>query len=145
MAFCAPARTLGAWDADADRNATFQLGLSYRALASNLGTLVQQLPAPLMFRPKPSDLDFFRSNLDFFRADVDTCMARLWPERLMAEKRLRLMGSSDLAFFVTAKAVESDGEIEAGRLYNDRFYYELPHHQTLEALLVTLRREPFLS
>jgi hypothetical protein len=125
-------------DVALDRNASFSSGTSYRALADDTTVMIQHVPALLLFWPEPSDIDSVRA---YGR--------RMFPEKLMTEGRLRLLGSNEVAFFVDVVRDAAETAypyvFEAGRRYNERFYYELPDTQLFENFLVSLRREPHVA
>ena len=125
-------------DVDRDRNASYRSGTAYRAVSTSEHVMIQHNPALLMFWPTASDLDFER-------AYAGVSVGRLWPEKMLAEGRLRLMGSSDVCFFVNARSEDYAYPLEDGRRFNEQYAFGLPSGHFFENTLVHLRTEPFLA
>jgi hypothetical protein len=134
-------------ETDEDRNASFYTGASWRKLSENLYALVLPLITPLMFWALPSDIDFF----NLFGAGRFEMFDHLWPAKLMAERRWRVMTSSDLAFLLEVTPDDVERELHAaypleeGRLYNDDYYAATVHTRAHQSVVMSVRREPFLS
>ena len=131
---------------DSDRNASFSTAVSTRVIAPDLIAMVHHLPSPFMFWPQQSDIDFF----EFYGGGAFESLDRAWPTQLIGQRRWRLLASSDLFFLVeltpgdVAERIHSFAA-EDGMLYNERYYYDLPNMHMHEQIVITLRREPFLS
>jgi len=141
MAFVAGSTDIEASNTDMDSNASYSTGTSWRSLSDDLIALVEHAPSVLMFWPNPSDIDFFRIYATSNVATFDV----VWPEKLMAERRWRVMASTDLAFVVEATA-EHDEPVrvpESGRRFNEAASLVLPHRQMQQMCVITVRRHPF--
>jgi hypothetical protein len=130
---------------DHDLNASASTAVAIRSIAPDLFTVVHHLPTPTMFWPNQSDVQYL-----FERGGAFELVDHVWAEKLTAEGRWRLLASSDLFFMVELTSTEEEQRkhtfpAEKGMLYNEHFPRDRPHLRMHEQILVTLRREPFLS
>jgi hypothetical protein len=130
---------------DVDRNAAFKTSAAIRHISENVLGIIQHIPTPIMFWPRSSDVGF----LDVIGAGRFGAFDHLWALKLMAERRWRFLASSDICFVVelTPRDVERDAhayEPEDGHLYDESFFFTLPHTVRNEMVVGTMRREAFL-
>jgi hypothetical protein len=132
-------------DVDKDCNASYETAISMRRVAPDVFTLVHKLPTPVMWWPQESDLHFFETHC-YGGRNFDS-LDHLWPAQLIAQRRWRLLASSDLFFFVEVSVDESQHVYapQPNMRYNERFRVDLPHTHMHEQVVVTLRREPYLG
>lgn len=142
---------LEASNVDRDVNASASTAVSIRNIRPDLFTLVHHLPTQVMVWPNESDLHFLFGRVggrDAF--DNIWLIDNLWPEKLIAEGRWRLLASSDLFFMVELTPADEEHRSHshapaANMLYNEQYGRDRPNFRMHEQILVTLRRQPFLS
>ena len=136
---------------DRDVNASATTAVSIRNIRPDLLAVVHHMPTPVMVWPNQSDLEFLFDRIGGREgADNIWLIDNLWPEKLIAEGRWRLLASSDLFFMVelTSSAEERRSHMHppaGGMLYNEQYGRDRPNFRMHEQILVTLRRQPFLS
>jgi len=98
---------------DVDVNYTFQ-GLSIRRMGDKAYAVVATLSTPVIFKLSREDMDFMDRTL---YGDIDRSINK----RLFDEQRIKLIGSSDICFFVELTRPECNfGACRSGLLNNDR-------------------------
>jgi hypothetical protein len=126
---------------DNDRNSSFLTSASIREITPDLYTYTFHSPPPILCSFQPQDAQFFeRFGWNSYLTD------HIWPERLMAQNRWRVMSSSD--FFFVAELNDPEIEnlihnfvINDGMQYNDEYVHENIHGRVHQTMLMTLRRE----
>jgi hypothetical protein len=99
-----------------DENHTYYGGISIRELTNNNLVVVHNLPAVLLISPIIDDILFFRRRVRF--NDIDT----IWPHMLLRQSRLKVVGSSDIAFMVELTKDSTDKPpVTKGKKYNDQY------------------------
>ena len=145
MGFEAAIDAIASSHADEDLNATYSTGVSLRSVGDGLFAMVHHLPTPFMFWPRASDVEFF----EVYGGGAIESLDHIFQGKLIAERRWRLLASTDLAFLVEATTAGSEGQHnyspESGRRYNDDFYLQLPHTRLQQLVLIAVRREPYLD
>ena len=131
---------------DVERNASFRTGTSVRDVSDDIQIRIFHLPSPIMFWPLETDMKY----LDVWCHGVYESVDHLWPEKLLAERRWRVMASSDLFFLVELNPAKllakwHDYPVDDNRLYNESYEFETPATLMSEMIVATLRREPYLS
>jgi len=130
---------------DVERNASFRTGTSVRDVSDDIQVRIFHLPSPILVWPLETDLRY----LDGWCHGVYESVDHLWPEKLVAERRWRVMASSDLFFLAELNSAETmtrhEYPIEENRLYNESFEFETTATLTSEMIVATFRREPYLS
>ncbi len=118
------------------KNSTRQGGVSIRPLTGDLYTCVHSLSNVSLLRPTMTDVDFFRRIEGFGAWD------HAWPSLLVAEHRLRVVGSSDLFFAVElTDADKVNCPHEPGMCGNDVYRRDMPHNRVMGSIAVVLRAE----
>lgn len=82
---------------DKDSNCSYISGVAIQKIAENLYAITHRLPTVYLARFTEGDLRFFTRQRTSFE-DWD----HVWPSRLIAQRRFKLIGSSDLFFAVEA-------------------------------------------
>ena len=97
-----------------DLNSTTS-GIATRQIPSGLA-VIHNLPAVYLCSPIKDDLSFFKRRPDFNSID------KHWPNLLFRQSRLKVVGSSDIAFLIE---LTSDADkkpiVESGMKYNDQY------------------------
>jgi hypothetical protein len=123
-------------DDSLDNNMT-HLGVSYRKLSSSLYAVTHNLPGPFLIFPIMDDYRFFEDVKDFNQWD------RRWLELLIRTKRLKIIGSSDLFFFVELTSLPYDvkRDLQCGQKYNDEIMNPDIHNQVSNMVTSVWRSE----
>ena len=130
---------------DVDRNASLRSGTAFRQISDDIHASVYHLPGPVMFWPNESDIAFIDQSCGGVVESID----HLWPAKLVAERRWRIMASTDLFFYVELNDGSTERlhsyPLEDGRLFNEDYELGLPHTLLSQNVVATFRREPYLS
>jgi hypothetical protein len=115
-----------------DLNSTTS-GIATRQILSGLA-VIHNLPAVYLCSPIKDDLSFFKRRPSFNIID------KTWPHLLFRQSRLKVVGSSDIAFVIE---LTSDAEkkpiVESGMKYNDH-YHGFPPFVNYSNIIVGLWR-----
>ncbi len=87
-------------------------GIATRKLPSGLA-VIHNLPAVYLCSPIQDDLTFFLRRPDFNIID------KAWPHLLFRQSRLKVIGSSDIAFLIELTSDEIKPKLKSGLKYND--------------------------
>jgi len=133
-------------DVDRDRNTSFTTGSSFRRLSDDIHVGIYHLPSPVMFWPEKTDTWFF----DYWCKGYYQSLDHIWPAKLVAQRRWRVLASSDIFFLAELTPEEEEVakhryQPEDHRLFNEAFAMELPHTVHSEMVVATLRREWYLA
>jgi hypothetical protein len=98
---------------DNDANIT-EHGISIRKITDKHYAVVHAIPSPMIFHLNSSDVDYLKSA---GYGNIDRGLSK----RLYDEQRIKLVGSSDIAFFIELTRPETNmPPINSGKRYNDR-------------------------
>jgi len=92
-------------------------GLSLRLLNDNSYAVVINTPSPFIMSVKMEDIIFFKLCPSYNHVD------KLWTRMLVRNNRIKVVGSSDLAFCVELTGLEKERELKENSLFNDKFGY----------------------
>jgi len=117
-----------------DKNSSWA-GISARKLTDKIYTLNHSLPTTYICKFTPLDLRFWEYNMDFGNYD------RAWLAMLMRDERLKVIGSSDLAFCVElTDADQNVPPVQKGMLNNDKYWEEQDHNKIFKMYQYALMR-----
>jgi len=116
-----------------DINSTISTGIATRKISSGLA-VIHNLPAVYLCSPIKDDLSFFKRRPDFNSID------KHWPNLLFRQSRLKVVGSSDIAFLIELTSDDDKRPIlESGMKYND-YYDAFPPFVNYSNVIVGLWR-----
>ncbi len=101
-------------------NCTHIGGVAWTRVNPDTRLMLHYLPTPYLCWFEPSDLDWWTHNLKFGLWD------HVWPEKLIAERRLRVIGSTDTFFAIELEAASRSVALQpspgtkGNELYNQR-------------------------
>ena len=103
----------------------WQSGSAWRALGDGLIGVSMRIPTIFLARPLPADVEFLK------RGPSTGAWDHAWPEKLVAEQRQRVIGSSDAAFVVELTRRGANGcEVRERPSENpDAYQGTLGHHK----------------
>jgi len=118
-----------------DNNATLD-GLSTRRLNNNNLAVIHNLPGPYLLTPIDDDINFFIRRGSFNMID------KLWSHMLLRQSRLKIIGSSDLAFIVElTKGEEKKVSLKSGMKFNDKYSGISPFCGIMNSLVCSWRKK----
>jgi len=99
-------------DETSDINSTL-MGISTKKMSNGLA-VIHNLPAPYLCSPIKDDLVFFKRRCEFNIVD------KHWPNLLFRQSRLKIIGSSDLAFIMELTFDSVKTRLNSGLKFNDK-------------------------
>ena len=114
----------------ADPGSTFIGGISWTALALNHALVRHFLPTPLFVNFIPTDTVYFKARHAHPLEQTFAVWDHIWPTKLIQEKRLRFIGSSDAALMleVTEPHANVPPLNPPGKTQRDGFVHQQVHN-----------------
>ena len=110
-------------------------GVQWLKIRDDLYRVCHRLPTPYLLHFKPHDLDFFKKQICFGTID------HIWPTNLIGEERIRMVGSSDVAFIVeiTARCQNIPPRYPTPPHEPDKFWRNAYHNQIYRQMYSVFR------
>lgn len=128
-------RTWSEAEVGLDKINSYVGGVCWRKIAKGLYSVQHRLPTNYLIHFTYSDLQFFEQQIAFGAID------HLWPTKLIAEERERVIGSSDVAFI--CEITESNQNVPPAYPYTkdepDKFWRKAPHNAFFRQVQVIFR------
>lgn len=117
-----------------DSNASWA-GISARKLNNKMYTVNHSLPTTYIARFNPIDLRYWEYCMDFGNWD------RQWLKILVKDERIKIVGSSDIAFCVELTDADKNvPPVQKGLLNNDKYWEEDDHNKIFKMFQYSLMR-----
>lgn len=117
-----------------DKNATWA-GISTRKLNDKMYSILHSLPTVYVARFTALDLRFWQYAMDFGMWD------RQWLKMLFQDKRVKVIGSSDIACCVELTDADKNlPEVQKGMQYNDKYWEADEHNRVFNIFQFALMR-----